>query len=134
MTNDQIVSTHLDVLTGEMVTTTIYQPDNTVWTYSDNTGNGIANIGSIGNSINYDERWKIECKEILLNNFSTLSKHQRERIINLIEDHDAMTKMIGTIEHSFCRVKTKEDTISEYVTIDELKSLHARLLIEEEIK
>ena len=129
MNKDGIVCTHLDVSTGEIVTTTIGQPDNTVYTYSDGTA-----IGSLGNSIDYSERWKKECKEILLNNFSTLAKHQRERIINLIEDHDAMTKMIGTIENSFCRAKTKEDTISEYVTIDELKSLHARLLIEEEIK
>lgn len=135
--NNNIVTTTLDPLTGEMITTTV---DEQSLQWSDSTLGLPTGIGPYTDNTMYSTIFgptfltNEQCKKTIFDMFSTLTKYQRERLINRLEDHKAMSDIANRIAPYCGRVTTMEDLLLGHVLPEELRQLHAQLLIEEEIK
>ena len=135
---DKIVTTTMDPLTGEVITTIIDDESSVSWSnatiaspsgivqYTDGT--------SYGNLFNPTYLTNEQCKKAIIDMFSSLTKYQRERLINRLEDNKILSDIAQRIAPHCGRITTMEDLLLAHVSPEELRQLHAQLLIEEEIK
>ena len=129
---DSIVTTTMDPLTGDVVTTTI--DDESSVNIGSLTANGSWALGPYTNNTMYNSALtKNEMKKVILTKFSELSSQQRERLINRCEDAKAIRTIIPVNPYALY-VTCPEEELLSHVAIEDLRSIHAQLLIEEEIK
>ena len=73
-------------------------------------------------------------KENLLRTFKQLDTLSREELISAIRVNEAANKILDSTISIWMRPQNKFDNICSLVSLEELESAHAELLIEESIK